>query len=129
MDVGAKLNSKPITGVEFSPDVSVADVVNRSVDLNILSKGPADAIRKHLTDQKINYDNLPLEKAIVEMARGVSSTCVDNCPSSARNVTRRGIEGYDAVSYAEGGFLTAEKTFEGGQKFELTIYPDFDFED
>ncbi len=108
------------------------DVIINSKSLSINIDDPYKFDLPEVTEKVLGFGNqlgldlkpLEMDKLITRMIRGVAG-CEGGCPSDAQQLVRQGF-GRFALSYIEGGILTATHTLENGTPLEVKIFPDFD---
>jgi hypothetical protein len=71
----------------------------------------------------VDLSQLKIDKLILKMIRGVAG-CEEGCPADAKSLVREGFENF-AISYVEGGILTAVHTLENGKPLEVKVFPEF----
>lgn len=83
----------------------------------------AEQIEGFVSSKGARLNGLDVKGLIPRMVRGVAG-CEDGCPANALQLVDKGFKGF-ALSYIEGGILSAKAVMENGKELSIKLFPDF----
>jgi hypothetical protein len=86
-------------------------------------EGILDGIQRFLAGEGTALSGLDVRGLLPLMVKGIAG-CEAGCPADAQRVVSRGYDKF-ALTYIEGGILTAHASMPGGRELHLKLFPDF----